>query len=241
MPAVTSTSTPTPANTVTLPFSRLGKGLVAQVAYAPTGKVIGIATTLGIWLYQTDNLKADPLLLPAFSTLADKPVLVDTYGTSSLAFSPDGHLVASGSDAGAVQLLDVSTGKTVATLATSGYLVFSVAFSPDGRLLAAGSLDGLIQIWDIASGKRSVNIPNVNNAVFSVAFSPDSRLLATGMLDRKVRLWDVATGKLLNTLSGHINQVTSVAFSSDGHTLASGSLDLRCACGICPAEKTRWS
>jgi WD40 repeat protein len=71
-----------------------------------------------------------------------------------VAFSPDGRLLASGSDDQTVKLWDVETGQEVRTLRGHNGGVWSVAFSPDGRLLASGSGDGTVKLWDVATGQE---------------------------------------------------------------------------------------
>jgi WD40 repeat protein len=71
-------------------------------------------------------------------------------GSGSVAFSPDGRLLASGSADNTIKLWEVASGSEVRTLTGHTYLVWSVAFSPDGRLLASGSGDNTIKLWDIS-------------------------------------------------------------------------------------------
>ncbi|MBW4446485.1 MAG: CHAT domain-containing protein [Spirirestis rafaelensis WJT71-NPBG6] len=144
---------------------------------------------------------------------------------NSVAFSPDGKTLASGSSDKTIKLWDVATGSPKQTLTGHSEWVNSVAFSPDGKTLASGSGDKTIKLWDVATGKLSQTLTGDRNLVFSVAFSPDGKTLASGSEDKTIKLWDVATGKLSQTLTGHRNVVISVAFSPDGKTLASGSED----------------
>ncbi|BDM74963.1 hypothetical protein HEK616_84500 (plasmid) [Streptomyces nigrescens] len=143
----------------------------------------------------------------------------------SVAFSPDGRTLATGSTDGRARLWDVATGRTRTGLEGHGGEVWSVAFSPDGRTLATGSKDGRARLWDVATGRTRRTLIGHTGQVNWVVFSPDGRTLATGSADNTAKLWDVATGKLRGTFTGHRDWIYSVAFSPDGRTLATGSYD----------------
>jgi WD40 repeat protein len=147
------------------------------------------------------------------------------WSFESVAFSPDGRRLASGSWNNTIKLWDVATGQGVRTLRGHTDWVLSVAFSPDGRLLASASGDHTVKLWDVETGQEVRTLRGHNGGVQSVAFSPDGRLLASGSRDSTVILWDVETGQTVRTLSGHTKQVRSVAFSPDGRLLASASSD----------------
>jgi WD40 repeat protein len=152
-------------------------------------------------------------------------ILSGNVSVYSVAFSPDGRLLASGDWDKTIKLWDVATGSLVRTLKGHTGGVNSVAFSPDGRLLASGSGDGTIKLWDVATGSLVRTLSGHTNNVNSVAFSPDGRLLASGSDDNTIKLWEVASGSEVRTLTGHTGDVTSVAFRPDGRLLASGSWD----------------
>ncbi|HUW17993.1 MAG TPA: M56 family metallopeptidase [Sedimentisphaerales bacterium] len=137
----------------------------------------------------------------------------------SLAFSPDGRLLASGhgyfnkrprvgpggrlimpASSNAIVLWDAETGKQTASLKGHTEVVSSVAFSPDGALMASGSMDGTVRLWDVSARKEIAKleghgVPGLKGVeyggVYSVAFSPDGKLLASGSRDGTALLWDV--------------------------------------------------
>ncbi len=153
-------------------------------------------------------------------------VFTDTFGpTFSVAFSPNGQVLAAGTAEGQVRLWRVTDGQPLLTCEGHLGAVWSVVFSPDGRLLASGSTDGTVRLWEVNTGQCLKTLAGHTHQIWSVAFSPDGHLLASGSNDQTVRLWDVNTGQSLKTLAGHTHQVRSVAFSPDGRLLASGSFD----------------
>jgi WD40 repeat protein len=143
----------------------------------------------------------------------------------SVAFSPDGETLASGSDDTTVRIWNAKTGALLRTLREKhSKSVLSVAFAPDGKTLAAGSL--VCTLWNVANGHCIRILDGHSEMVTSVAFSLDGKMLASASVDETVCVWMVASGKRTNTLRGHSKPVRSVAFSPKiPNTLASGSAD----------------
>jgi WD40 repeat protein len=118
-----------------------------------------------------------------------------TGSVTSVAVSPDGTTLATGSTDGTAQLWNRITHQSVGPPLT-GHTgpVTSVAFSPDGKALAAGYADDTIQLWNVAT-HHPLGSPLAGHGgpVTSVAFSPDGKTLASGSYDGTVRLWNLAT------------------------------------------------
>ncbi|RDW85430.1 hypothetical protein BP5796_03755 [Coleophoma crateriformis] len=144
---------------------------------------------------------------------------------ASVAFSPDGKQVVSGSWDKTVRLWDATTGALLQMLEGHTDVVESVAFSPDGKQVVSGSWDRTVRLWDAPTGVLLQTLKGHSYVVKSVAFSPDGKQILSGSSDQTVRLWDAATGALLQTLEGHTDMVESVAFSPDGKQVVSGSWD----------------
>jgi WD40 repeat protein len=139
-----------------------------------------------------------------------------TGAVLDIAFSPDGDLLASGSDRSerTARIWSVS-GKAVRVLRHRGPVV-RVAFSPGGRLLATASGDEMARLWDADSGRLRRTLRGHTAFVRDVDFRRDGKVLVTASDDGDARTWNVTTGKALKVFRGHFSAVQGASFSPDG-------------------------
>jgi WD40 repeat protein len=146
---------------------------------------------------------------------------------NTIAISPDGQALASGSQDKTVSLWNLNKTIRLWSLCSSeqphilsghSNWVTSVAISPDSNTLASGSTDGTIKVWNLHTGELVRTMDGQSTGIFSVAINPDGQTLASGSM-KAVKLWNIHTGELIQTLPG----CSPVAFSADGQTLVTGS------------------
>jgi len=154
------------------------------------------------------------------------------FGAESLAFSPDGAILAVGDSwvvgpsrqHGWVALWNVASRKISASYRLPHHAdVQSVSFSPEGTLLAAASIHHTY-LWDVTTGQLIQTLSGPRGSVIrQIAFSPDGRMLAAVSTSTAACIWDLATGKIVATMPDPSNaEIASIAYSPDGKTLAVG-------------------
>ena len=196
--------------------SRLGKGQINDVKYSPDGRLIVVASSVGIWLYDADTGEEIDLLVG------------HTGSVNVLAFSPDGRTFASGSRDATICLWDIITNRLLSTFSGHTASVDTLAFSPDSSTLASASKvrQDKVRLWDVHTG-RELTIPlGYWSAASTLVFSPDGKTLAIGEGNGGIYLYNAHTGTALSTYFGtHTSAVNALLYSPNGKTLVSGSSD----------------
>lgn len=142
-----------------------------------------------------------------------------TREISSLAISPNGKLIATGSVDLTVKVWDTASKQCVSTLEGHDGDVQAMAFSPDGKLLASGEIYKKIKLWDVATKKETRMLIDMEGKVAGLVFSPDSKRIFAACMDNFVRVWSVGSPGDAKKLA-HNWAVVGVAVSPDGKTLA---------------------
>jgi WD domain, G-beta repeat len=143
---------------------------------------------------------------------------------NSVAISPDGQTLVSGSFDNTIKIWQLSTGRELHTLTGHSMSVNSVPISPDGQTLVSSSDDKTIKIWQLSTGRELHTLTGHSSNVRSVAISPDGQTLVSGSY-KEIKIWQLSTGQELRSLTGNFSEVRSVAISPDGQTFVSGSYD----------------
>ncbi|MBD1921335.1 serine/threonine protein kinase [Microcoleus sp. FACHB-831] len=213
--ATTSSIPKTPS----FPLAARNKLLVGGVI------LTGLGGLLGVLMYGQLTFNSDPISLVISQSYLKNTLQGHSGFVYSVAISPDGQTLVSGSDDKTIKIWNLASGKLIRTLQGNSHQINSVAISPDGQTLVSGSDDYKIKIWNLASGKLIRTLQGHSDDVETVAISPDGQTLVSGSGDKTIKIWNLASGKLIRTLKSRSFSVETVAISPDGQTLVSGSLD----------------
>ncbi|KAF9478961.1 WD40 repeat-like protein [Pholiota conissans] len=205
--------------------------VVCCIRFSPDGKLLATGCKGSTHLYNVLTgekvcILSDPDPAPAKGSQTQ----TKDYYIRSVKFSPDGKLLATGSEDNEIRIWDIDARKIIRTLKGHTEEIYSLDFSRNGRYIVSGSADRTLWIWDLRqrSSKMihlSKDSQDFEQGITSIAISPDSKLVAAGCMDTIVRLYDIETVELVDTLHGHENSVYSVSFTPDGRGLITGSLD----------------
>jgi WD40 repeat protein len=212
---------------------------VRSLAFSPDGKMLAAAGgppqrggEIKIWDVSAIVAVVAPTFRSARADLKVGATLLKTLlghkdCIYSVAWSPDGKLLASGSYDKMVKLWDAATGEEVKNLQDHIDAVFAVAFSPDGRHLASGSQDRSVKIWDIVSGERLYTLSDATDGLTSIAYSPSGKQIAAAGYDKTIYVWQVGAseGQMLRSLIADEDSILALAWTPDGKTLITSSSD----------------
>ena len=164
-----------------------------------------------------------PTPVPAIPAAQPLKIMSD-HGAEvlSVAFSPDGGLIASGSVDNTMRLWRVREGELLRTMRGHPFPVLTLDFSPTGTMLATGSTDSKLRIWRVSDGSLQRTLEGHAGWVNSVDFSQDGRYLVSSADDFTVRIWRISDGRLIETIDEGMAQVNRVAFAPDSYVQEHG-------------------
>ena len=193
---------------------RIGKGTLGEIAYFPDGTRFAVATSIGIWVY--DSITGKELY-----QLTDH-----TYGVNIIRFSPDGNIIATEGPDGSIHLWNTNTRHHIRTLSDVDFGLYDPVFSPNGKIIAVQCAEKFtyfqktLRLYDVKTGKHINTISEFTNSFYNIRFSPDNKTLLTWQYG-KIKLWDIATGqqlKIINEPSGEYHDYNrkDIQLSPDG-------------------------
>lgn len=148
---------------------------------------------------------------------------------SSLAVSPQGTILASGSFDRTIKLWHPKTRKPIRTLSDHSGRVRCLAIDGSDRILASGSADKTIKIWDLKTGNLLQTLGGWffghSDEVSALAFDRTGRILVSGSTDKTLKIWDLRTGREIDTITGNAAQILSLAIDPAGKTIISSGLE----------------
>lgn len=171
------------------------------------------------------NLEAKNLVTPDGKPAKASHISI----VESLAISPDGKMLASGSFQ-EVRIWDTLTGAELKKLEGFADRVVALTFSPDNKLIAtaggAATEDGEVKIFDVTTGKQTLEVKGAHSdTAFGVSFSPDGKMLASCGADKFVKIFEMPSGKFIKSFEGHTHHVMDVGWKNDGKFLVSCGAD----------------
>jgi RNA polymerase sigma factor (sigma-70 family) len=215
---------------------------VFGLAFSPNGKSLAAVSCgdSGFSPPKSAHKSARPQIIRLWDVETGKLQELDGHagGATSLAFSPDGKVLATGGHDGALIWWNSATRKQLRKikLVEDVYYhrkgnridsggIHALAFAPNGKTIASANHDGTVRLFDAATGKQLQVLRGHAHSVVGVIFSPNGKILASGSYDQTVRLWDTTTGALLNPRAGHDGGTGSVLISPDARRAVTAGRD----------------
>ena len=202
---------------------------ISALAFSPDGRALasgGADNKIKLW-----NIATGKLIFTVMPNVdPDKCWSEICPRLTSIAFNPNGRLIASGGRSGQggdfpITLWDARTGKKLRSLSEGSNASYErVVFSPDGKMILATSESNTVSLWNVLTGKLINSFEVADTGALTV--SPDGTVIAVEGEDHSVTLLSVKTGELVRSFEGHDDKVTSVAYSPDGKSIISGSSDM---------------
>jgi RNA polymerase sigma factor (sigma-70 family) len=211
---------------------------VFRLAFSPDGKWLAAVICGNSSFSPPKKSRPERVCLWEVATGELHELAGHTGGATSVAFAPDGKVLATGGHDGAILLWDTATRKQILKieLVEEAYFhpkgnrfssggINALAFAPNGKTLASANHDGTVRLVEAATGKQVHVLRGHANSVVDIAFSPDGQRLASGSADHTVRLWDASSGAPLNPRPGHDGGVARVVLSPDGRRAVTAGHD----------------
>ena len=195
-------------------IARIGKGRINDMEYSPDGSILAVATTIGIWVYDTDTYQVRKLFTRSHQEM--EKVYFEDNGTVLTGMERFSHKITR---------WDVTLPEIEKSSKKKHGFPSNPTYSSDGNTYATIGLKD-IHIVDSKTKTSKHILKGHEGYIVCLAYSPDNKIITSGSRDQTIRLWDVKTGKHLRTLKGHQSEITFLSFSPDGSTLISGSRDM---------------
>ncbi len=163
---------------------------VNSVAFSPQGQLLASASydrTIRLW--QIEGSQREIQNRPCYSLLST--LSGHAWAVLTVAFSPDGKILATGSDDNTIKLWEVNTGQLICTLVGHSWSVVAVAFTADGETLLSASCDKTVKLWRVSTAEEIVTLSGHIDSVSAVAVSKVTQLIASGSRDKTIKLWQL--------------------------------------------------
>lgn len=213
--------------TVNLMHNLLHESVVCAVRFNPTGSLLATGSNRSVRLFNPRTGECAAILTdPSMTGTGNEDQFFRT-----VAFSPDGKLLAAGAEDSIIRLWDLEHRRLLFRLSGHDSDIYSIEFYDNGTKLVSGSGDRTIKLWDLKTQECIQTLyagtPDSakDSGITSLSVSPNGKFLAAGSLDRLIRIWELSTGLPIDVIEGHQDSIYSIAFTADGRHLLSGSLD----------------
>lgn len=193
-------------------LARYGRGEITDGLWTPDGSKMIVASSIGIWVYDTADMATEPMLLVRHEV----PV-------TAVAVSADSSMIASGDTNGELVLWDLATGEAKFQTDTGFSRINAIAFKPDGTQIASAASDE-IKLWNAAGAEQGL-LEGHTRTINALFYTPDGATLISASDDNSVRLWDAVTVTEKQVLEGHTNSIRAMALSADGSQIVTGAND----------------